>query len=163
MVIVPNSQLSASIVTNYYQPKQQMSVLLTVGVSYASDLEHVEKATVEVATEVMGEIKGGIPESEPLIRYNDFGDFRIDFTVIMQTGEVASQYLIKHEFIKRLHKRYAEEGIEIPFPSRTITRLGPTVLHKSLQLLLYLKIHYPENGFSMVRPSILCPSCKSSV
>ena len=124
MVIVPNSQLSSSIVTNYYQPEQQMSVLLTVGVSYDSDLEHVEKVTVEVATEVMGEIEGGLPESEPFIRYNNFGDFSIDFTVIMQTGEVVNQYLIKHEFIKRLHKRYAEEEIEIPFPIRTIQPTG---------------------------------------
>lgn len=120
MIIVPNAQLSSTIVTNYYQPEQQMSVLLTVGVSYASDLEHVERVTVEVATEIMTEISGGIPEEEPFIRYNNFGDFSIDFTVIMQTTEVVNQYLIKHEFIKRLHKRYGEEGIEIPFPIRSI-------------------------------------------
>ena len=120
MIIVPNAQLSSSIVTNYYQPEQQMSVLVPVGVSYASDLEHVERVSVEVATEIMTEIEGGIPEEEPFIRYNNFGDFSIDFTMIMQTTEVVNQYLIKHEFIKRLHKRYGKEGIEIPFPIRTI-------------------------------------------
>ena len=120
MIIVPNAQLSSSIVTNYYQPEQQMSVLIPVGVSYASDLEHVERVSVEVATEIMTEIEGGIPEEEPFVRYNNFGDFSIDFTMILQTTEVVNQYLIKHEFIKRLHKRYGEEGIEIPFPIRTI-------------------------------------------
>ncbi|MDP8940748.1 MAG: mechanosensitive ion channel family protein [Actinomycetota bacterium] len=120
MIIVPNAEISSSIITNYYQPEQQMSVLIPVGVSYMSDLEHVEKVTVEVATEVMTEIEGGVPEEEPFIRYNNFGDFSIDFTLIMQTTEVVNQYLIKHEFIKRLHKRYGEEGIEIPFPIRTI-------------------------------------------
>ncbi len=120
MVIVPNYKLSSSIVTNYYQPEQQMSVLINVGVSYESDLEHVEEVTVEVATEVMTEVEGGVPEEEPFIRYNNFGDFSIDFTVIMQTNEVVNQYVIKHEFIKRLHRRYGEEGIEIPFPIRTI-------------------------------------------
>ncbi len=29
-------------------------------------------------------------------------------------------YLLKHEFVKRLHKRYREEGIVIPFPIRTL-------------------------------------------
>ena len=120
MIIVPNSQLSSTIVTNYYQPEQQMSVLVPVGVSYASDLEHVERISVEVATEIMTEIEGGIPEEEPFVRYNNFGDFSIDFIMIMQTTEVVNQYLIKHEFIKRLHKRYGKEGIEIPFPIRTI-------------------------------------------
>ncbi len=124
MIIVPNSELASSIVTNYYQPARQMSVLLNVGVSYDSDLEHVEEVTVAVATEVMAEIEGGVPESRPFIRYNNFGDFSIDFTVIMQTSEVVSQYLIKHEFIKRLHRRYGEEGIEIPFPIRTIHSPG---------------------------------------
>ena len=120
MVIVPNHLLSSSIVTNYYQPEQQMSVLVDVGVSYESDLEHVEEVTVDVATQVMTEVEGGIPEEEPFIRYNNFGDFSIDFTVIMQTNEVVNQYVIKHEFIKRLHRRYREKGIEIPFPIRTV-------------------------------------------
>lgn len=124
MIIVPNSELASSIVTNYYQPERQMSVLLNVGVSYDSDLQHVEEVTVAVAREVMAEIEGGVPEAEPFIRYNNFGDFSIDFTVIMQTREVVSQYLIKHEFIKRLHRRYGEEGIEIPFPIRTIRSPG---------------------------------------
>jgi len=31
-----------------------------------------------------------------------------------------NQYLLKHEFIKKLHHRYGEEGIEIPFPIRTV-------------------------------------------
>jgi len=29
-------------------------------------------------------------------------------------------YLVKHEFIKRLDKRYAQEGINIPYPIRAI-------------------------------------------
>jgi small-conductance mechanosensitive channel len=132
MIIVPNSVLSSTIVTNYYQPEPQMAVLITVGVSYASDLEHVEKVTVEEATEVMTEIEGGVPEEEPFIRYNNFGDFSIDFTVIMQTTEVVNQYLITHEFIKRLHKRYREEGIDIPFPIRTIQTMNGSNVKEEL-------------------------------
>jgi small-conductance mechanosensitive channel len=78
MVIVPNYLLASSIVTNYYQPEQQMSVLVNLGVSYESDLEHVEEITVKVATDVMIEVEGGVPEEEPFIRYNNFGDFSID-------------------------------------------------------------------------------------
>ena len=120
MVIIPNYLLSSSTVTNYYQPEQQMSVLINVGVSYDSDLDHVDEVTTEVATRVMTEVEGGIPEVEPFIRFNDFGESSIDFTVIMQTNEVVNQYIIKHEFIKSLHRRYGEEGIQIPFPIRTL-------------------------------------------
>jgi len=34
--------------------------------------------------------------------------------------EYVDQYLLKHEFVKRLHKRYDQENITIPFPIRTI-------------------------------------------
>ncbi len=57
---------------------------------------------------------------EPFIRYNTFGDSCIKFTVILRGKEFVDQYLVKHEFIKRLHKRYAAEGINIPYPIRAI-------------------------------------------
>ncbi len=119
-IIVPNSKLSQAIVKNYFMPEKEMSVPVQVGVSYDSDLEKVEKVTIEVAKEVMREVPGGVPEFEPVIRYHTFGDFSINFTVVMRCREFTDQYLIKHEFIKRLHKRYKEEGIIIPYPIRTI-------------------------------------------
>lgn len=120
MVIIPNAKLASAIVTNYHRPQKDMAVLVQVGVSHESDLEKVEKVTMEVGKEVMKEVAGGIPEFEPFIRYHTFADFSINFTVILRTKEFVDQYLIKHEFIKRLNKRYRKENIEIPFPIRTV-------------------------------------------
>jgi len=120
IIIVPNSKLASAVIVNYYLPQREMAVLVQVGVSYDSDLEKVERVTVEVAKEVMREVEGGVPEFEPFIRYHTFADFSINFTVILRAREFVGQYLIKHEFIKRLHKRYQQEGIEIPFPIRTV-------------------------------------------
>ncbi len=120
MVIVPNSKLASTLVTNYHQPEKEMAVLLQIGVSYQSDLKKVERVTIDVAREVMQEVEGGVREFEPFIRYHTFGDSSIDFSVILRGREFTDQFLIKHEFIKRLHERYQQEGIEIPFPIRTI-------------------------------------------
>ncbi len=120
MIVIPNSKLSSSLVTNYSLPESELAVLVDVGVSYGSDLEKVEKITCEVAADVMKNVEGGIPEFSPFIRYNTFGDFSINFTVILRAREYVNQYLIKHEFIKHLHRRYQDEGIEIPFPVRTV-------------------------------------------
>ena len=49
-----------------------------------------------------------------------FEEFKIEFIVFLRVIEFLDQRLVKHEFIKRLHKRYREEGIEIPLPSRTV-------------------------------------------
>jgi small-conductance mechanosensitive channel len=120
MIIVPNSRMASAIITNYYQPEQETSVLIQVGVSYDSDLQKVEKVTIDVGKEVMKEVEGGIPDFEPFIRYHTFDDSSINFTVILRTKEYVGQYLIKHEFIKRLHERYDKEDIVIPFPIRTV-------------------------------------------
>jgi len=120
MIIVPNAKLSNALITNYYMPEKELAVLVNLGVSYSSDLNKVERVTIEVAREVMKEVPGGVPDFEPFVRYHTFGDFSINFTVVMRAREFTDQYLIKHEFIKRLHQRYIQEGIEIPFPVRTI-------------------------------------------
>lgn len=120
LIVIPNAKLAGTIVTNYYLPQKEMSVLVQVGVGYESDLKKVEAVTIETAREVMKEVPGGIPEFEPFIRYHTFGDFSINFSVILRGRECVDQYLIKHEFIKRLHRRYKQEGITIPFPIRTV-------------------------------------------
>ena len=120
MHIIPNAKLSSSKVINYYQPERELSVRVDVGVDFNSDLDHVEQVTIDVATDVMKTVSGGVPDFDPFIRYNQFGEFRIGFTVILRAKEFVDQYPLKHEFIKRLHKRYREEGINIPFPIRTI-------------------------------------------
>lgn len=120
LIIIPNVKFVQSIVKNFVLPQKEMSVVIQMGVDYRSDLEKVEQVTIEVAREVMKEVKGGVPKFEPFIRYHTFGDFAIQFSVILRCKEYTDQYLIKHEFIKRLHRRYQKEGIEIPFPIRRI-------------------------------------------
>jgi small-conductance mechanosensitive channel len=120
LVIIPNGQLAGTNMTNFTRPEQQLTVLVQAGVAYESDLEHVERVTMEVVAEVMAEITGAVPEHEPAIRFHTFGDSRIGFTVILGVGEFSDQFRIKHEFIKRLHRRYREEGIRIPAPTRTV-------------------------------------------
>ncbi|AZM58689.1 MULTISPECIES: mechanosensitive ion channel family protein [unclassified Streptomyces] len=128
LVVIPNGQLAKTNMTNFMRPEQQMTVLVQVGVSYDSDLEQVERVTKEVIAEVMTEITGAVPEHEPAVRFHTFGDSRIGFTVILGVGEFSDQYRIKHEFIKRLHRRYREEGIRIPSPARTVALQQGTTL-----------------------------------
>jgi small-conductance mechanosensitive channel len=90
----------------------------------------VEAVAMEVAKEVLGEVDGGVPGEEPIVRYHTFGDSSINFDVRMMVREFQSQGPVKHEFIKRLHQRFGREGIEIPFPIRTVVMKGgadPTV------------------------------------
>ncbi|KOU61254.1 mechanosensitive ion channel protein [Streptomyces sp. MMG1533] len=128
LVVIPNGELAKTNMTNFMRPEQQLTILVQVGVAYDSDLEHVERVTIEVVAEVMTEITGAVPDHEPLVRFHTFGDSRIGFTVILGVGEFSDQFRIKHEFIKRLHRRYREEGIRIPAPTRTVALQQGTVV-----------------------------------
>jgi small-conductance mechanosensitive channel len=113
LIIVPNARLAQAIVVNTHLPSQDLAVLVEAGVDYDSDLRHVERVIVEVGREVMTKIPGGVPDFEPFIRYHTFGDSSIN------------QHLVKHEFVKRLLPRFAQEGIVIPFPIRTVAYRRP--------------------------------------
>ena len=130
LVIVPNSVLASSIVKNFSMPKMALWVAVEVGVSYDSDLEHVEAVTLDVAKRVLSEGDRGVPGRDAVIRFHTFGDSSINFDVRMMVRQFEDQGPVKHEFIKRLHQRFGEEGIEIPFPIRTVLMKGgaePTV------------------------------------
>lgn len=125
LVIIPNAKLAGAITTNYNQPEEQMSIMIQARVDYDSDLEQVERVSLGVAAEVMAEVSGGVPDHEPAVRFHTFGEAGIDFSVILRVQEFSDQFLIKHEFLKRLHQRYRTEGIEIPLPVRTVVLQQP--------------------------------------
>ncbi|HKK28707.1 MAG TPA: mechanosensitive ion channel family protein [Gemmatimonadota bacterium] len=119
-IIVPNATLANSILTNYARPAHPYWVRVEVGVAYDSDLQQVEDVTLEVASEVLEELEVGYGDDEPIVRYQAFGDSSIGFVVRMRVKDWGEQFRVRHAFIKRLHARYGEEGIEIPFPIRTL-------------------------------------------
>ena len=121
IIIIPNSKLSQSIITNYYYPEKRMSLVIPIGVSYDSDPDRVEQILVQEAQKAAGEITGFLKEPPPFVRFiPGFGDSSLNFTLICQVAEYVDQYLVQHELRKRIFKRFRKEGIEIPFPIRTV-------------------------------------------
>lgn len=120
MVIVPNTKLAQAIVTNYSLQERDFAVRMTIGVAYESDLEHVERVTIEVAKDVAQRVEGADKNFEPLVRFHTFGDSSILFNVILRYHDYGAQFLAQHELVKALQKRYRQEGIEIPYPIRTV-------------------------------------------
>jgi small-conductance mechanosensitive channel len=120
LIIVPNSTMAEGIVKNYILPDSQNSVLVPVGVSYNSDLKQVERVAIEVGIQIQKSIEGAVKDHIPVIRFNEFADSSINFKIILRSSDFTSQYMMTHEFIKALHERFNKEGIEIPFPIRTV-------------------------------------------
>ena len=127
VVVVPNAKLAGSVITNFSLPKDELTVTVDVGVDYESDLQQVEQVTLEVALEVIAHTQGAIPSFEPRMRYQTFADSSINFTVWLGARDFVSGIAIRHEFIKRLHKRYQSAGISMPFPTRTLELRTDTI------------------------------------
>lgn len=53
VVVVPNSKLAGSVITNFSLPRNELGLTVEVGVDYASDLDMVEAITLDVARQVM--------------------------------------------------------------------------------------------------------------
>src|SRR5579864_213700 len=115
LIIIPNAKLAQAVVTNYYLPDRRMSLSIPVGVSYASDPDHVERVLVEEARNAAGVVPGLLAEPAPFARFiPGFGDSTLNFTLICQVAEFTDQYLVQHELRKRILRRFQQEGIDMP-------------------------------------------------
>ena len=124
-VLVPNAKLAQSIVTNYDLPTKELSVPVEVGVAYGSDLALVERVACEVGRAAMEGVPGGVGTFEPTVRFHTFGESSVRFTVLLRAREYSDQFLLRHEFVKRLYERFRREGITIPSSTRTILQQPP--------------------------------------
>jgi small-conductance mechanosensitive channel len=114
IVLVPNAKLVLAVVQNLSVPAADFPVGVDLGADYASDLEAVERAALEVASHVLQTVPGGLPDFVPSVRFHTFGDYSVRFTVNLRVRSFADQFLVKHEYIKQLHARFAKDGIAIP-------------------------------------------------
>ncbi len=120
-VIIPNSKLASAIVTNTSLPTEEITARLDLGVHYSSDLEHVESVTIETTRDVLCQyLNDSDADPNVRVRYRTFADSSINFSILFPVPSFADQVPVCHLLIKALHRRFAQEGIDIPFPIRTI-------------------------------------------
>lgn len=118
--IVPNAKMASIIVTNYDYPNREFVFDVLFGVDYKSDLDKVERVTIEVIKDMQENVEDCVPDFDPFIRYQQFGASSIDLKAFIRVKDFSSQFKVKHEFIKRLKKKFDEEGINIPYPTQTL-------------------------------------------
>jgi small-conductance mechanosensitive channel len=114
MLVIPNARLAGASIINYNLPQPEIAFTVPVGVGFASELEAVERVTLEVARDVVQSVEGGVVDPEPVVRFVGFGDVSVQLNVILRARDLQASLLLKHEFVKRLQARYRKEGIDIP-------------------------------------------------
>ncbi|OWY02389.1 mechanosensitive ion channel domain-containing protein [Thioclava sp. IC9] len=113
-IIVPNSDIWSSAITNYSaNPTRMMD--LTIGVAYDADL----KKTQEVLEKISLSDPRALPEPAPVIRVKQLGDSSVDFTFRVW-ATTADFWGLQAEYTRKIKEEFDANGIGIPFPTRTL-------------------------------------------
>lgn len=113
-IIVPNSQIMNSIITNY-SANDTRRVDMVIGVSYEDDLDKV-RSTLQGLIDADARI---LKDPEPLIAVSALADSSVNFTVRpwVKTGDY---WGVMFDLTEAVKKRFDEEGISFPFPQQDV-------------------------------------------
>ncbi len=118
-VIVPNSELIASQVTNWTLGDIYGRVKIPVGVAYGSDTRLVEKILLEVAHS-HPLVVTDIPVMEPRVYFWEFGDSSLNFRLDVYLKDIDKRRKTRSEINFAIDEAFRKAGISIPFPQRDI-------------------------------------------
>lgn len=113
-IIVPNSQIMNSIITNY-SAKDTRRVDMVVGVSYSDDLDKVRK-TLEALVAADERI---IADPACKIAVSQLADSSVNF-IVRPWVKAADYWGVTFDLTEAIKKRFDQEGISIPFPQQDV-------------------------------------------
>lgn len=120
-IIVPNSVIGSGRVTNESGgPRPRRRVDVRVGVSYASDIDRVREILLSVAEG----LDSACREPAPRVRFREMGESALVFSLLFWVDDPERRGAAIDEANTAIFKRFAAEGVEIPFPQRVVHHVG---------------------------------------
>lgn len=120
LVIVPNTKLAQSVITNYHRPDEAVRMAGTVGVSYSADPDAVAEAIRRAIRKAAEKSESVEPSYVPIARLDSFGDFSLNFKFVFSAKNYGARLSAADEVNRAVLREFRAEGIEIPFPVRTV-------------------------------------------
>ena len=111
-IIVPNSRLVSQRLINWSYGDPRVRISIPVGVAYDSDIDLITQTLLKAAEDVDNVLK----DPPPKVQFLKFGDWSLDFRLLVWTNRPRLHPQIKSDINYRLEKLFRESGIEIPFP-----------------------------------------------
>ena len=115
-IIIPNSILMNSKIINYGRPQIYLKKRIKVGVAYGSDVNKVKQILLN-CTEKIEEI---LKNPAPQVYFMEMADFSLNFEVVFWINNYKHRLEVQDKFISLSYQELQTQGIQIPFPTRTI-------------------------------------------
>jgi potassium efflux system protein len=119
-VIVPNSELISSQVTNWMLRDPWGRVIVPIGVAYGSDVEKVREVLLQAAREHPQAITDSSRVSPPKVLFRGFGDSALNFELRFFIRNIDQRLATLSDLNFAIEKGLREANIEIPFPQRDL-------------------------------------------
>lgn len=138
-IIIPNSDLLSSIVTNLTHDDKWGRLDIKIGVAYGSDIEKVRDILIEAANNNKRVLK----KPAAYAVFVDFGSSSLDFELRCFTADIMNGLTISSEIRFEINRRFIEENIEIPFPQQVL-HLGDPILKDAINASLLQSLKKPK-------------------
>lgn len=133
-IIVPNSKLVSQRVVNWSYGDPRARIAIQIGVADDSDIDLVTRTLVEAAKGVTYVL----PDPEPCVQFLKFGDYSLDFRLLVWTNQPRRHIQIRSDINYRIAQLFRERSIKIPYPTQEFLLKGvnlprevePSLLHQ---------------------------------
>ncbi|MCR9225038.1 MAG: DUF3772 domain-containing protein [Hyphomonas sp.] len=115
-IIVPNSELIASSVTNWTHKDKFSRIILPIGVAYKENPRRV----MALLDKVMRANNRVSRFPEPMVFFAGFGDSSLDFEMRVFIRTPDDRILVQNELRVSAFEAFRDADIEIPFPQRDV-------------------------------------------
>jgi len=119
-VLVPNSEMISSQVTNWMLRDRIGRVVVPVGVAYGSDTQQVHDILINIANEHPMVLTHDWRVSAPKVMFMALGESSLDFEVRCFIREVDNRVQVRSDLLFAIEQALTEANIEIPFPQRVV-------------------------------------------
>ena len=115
-VILPNSALLNSSVTNWTRGEKHVRMSVEVGVSYGSDVPRVTELLLGVGS--AHRLVRSAPA--PSVQFADFGDSSLNFILLVWIDHALAGPVVRSQLRYEINRVFAENDVVIPFPQRDL-------------------------------------------
>lgn len=130
-IIIPNSVISNEVVINSNYEDSQICKFIDLGISYDSDIDlakeimrdEVEKHPLSVDVRTEEQIEAGEPRVP--VRVILMGESSVNLRAWSWANNPPDAFVMECDLLESIKKRFDREGIEIPYPHRTLVYKEP--------------------------------------
>lgn len=117
VLIIPNHKFLTSMLFNWTENGIITKEIIEVGVAYKSSPRKIESILLEIANSHDKVLSNPAPS----VLFDNFGDSALMFQLYISLDSSFAANLVKSDLRFSIFEAFEKEGVEIPFPQRTVT------------------------------------------